>query len=38
MLNITTYYPEFITSTILEWKMLLKPAKYKHFITDAYHT
>ena len=29
------YYPHFFTATILEWKHLLKPDKYKHIITSS---
>ena len=30
-----TYWPEFYTATILEWKHLLKPDKYKQVIIDS---
>lgn len=29
------YWPEFYTATILEWKHLLKPDKYKHKIIES---
>ena len=29
------YYPQFFTATILEWKHLLKPDKYKDIIIDS---
>ena len=35
MLGRTEYYPQFFTATILEWKYLLKPDKYKNIITDS---
>jgi putative transposase len=35
MLNKTTYHPQYITCTILEWKKLLKPEKYKQLIVDS---
>lgn len=31
----TEYYPEFFTATILEWKHLLKPDKYKDVIVES---
>ena len=31
----TEHYPQFFTATILEWKPLLKPDKYKGIITDS---
>jgi len=33
--EITEHYPEFFTATILEWKPLLKPDKYKDIIVDS---
>ena len=30
-----TYYPAFLTATILEWKQLLKPDKYKAIVTES---
>jgi REP element-mobilizing transposase RayT len=35
MSNIVTEYPSFFTVTILEWKHLLKPDKYKNIIIDS---
>jgi len=31
----TPYHPQFFTATILEWKHLLKPDKYKEIIIDS---
>jgi hypothetical protein len=31
----TPHYPQFFTATILEWKHLLKPDKYKDIITES---
>ena len=33
--NIITEYPHFFTATILEWKKLLKPDKYKDVIIES---
>jgi len=33
----TEYYPQFFTATILEWKYLLKPGKYKDILTGSLH-
>jgi REP element-mobilizing transposase RayT len=35
MSGLTPHYPQFFTATILEWKTLLKPAKYKDIITES---
>lgn len=35
MNNIITEYPQFFTATILEWKKLLQPDKYKEIIIDS---
>ena len=35
MTKIITEYPHFFTATILEWKKLLKPDKYKDIIIDS---
>src|SRR4029079_5438113 len=35
MPGLTEYYPQFFTATILEWKHLLRPDKYKNIITDS---
>ena len=35
MLNTTNYHPHFFTATILEWKKLLKPEKYKKIIIES---
>jgi REP element-mobilizing transposase RayT len=35
MSGLTPHYPQFFTATILEWKHLLKPDKYKDFITES---
>ncbi len=32
---LTTYYPQFFTATILEWKPLLKEDKYKDIIVNS---
>jgi putative transposase len=32
---LTEYHPQFFTATILEWKHLLKPNKYKAIIVDS---
>jgi putative transposase len=34
-LKYTEYYAQFFTTTILEWKHLLKPDKYKEIITGS---
>ena len=31
------HYPQFFTATILEWKHLLKPGKYKELIASSLH-
>jgi putative transposase len=31
----TEHYPEFFTATILEWKPLLKPEKYKEVVVES---
>jgi REP-associated tyrosine transposase len=33
--EIITEYPQFFTATVLEWKELLKPDKYKHIIVES---
>jgi hypothetical protein len=33
--KIITEYPQFFTATILEWKKLLKPDKYKDMIVES---
>jgi len=33
--NIITEYPHFFTATILEWKKLLKPEKYKNIVVES---
>src|SRR5215213_3581658 len=35
MPGLTEYYPQFFTATIMEWKHLLKPDKYKDIITNS---
>jgi putative transposase len=35
MLGLTEYYPQFFTATILEWKHLLKPDKYKDIVVNS---
>ena len=35
MAGLTEYYPQFFTATILEWKHLLRPDKYKNIIADS---
>ena len=35
MAEIITEYPQFFTATNLEWKMLLKPDKYKDVIVES---
>ncbi len=35
MVNTTAYYPQFFTATILEWKKLLEPNKYKAIIIEC---
>lgn len=35
MAKIITEYPHFFTATILDWKKLLKPDKYKNIIIDS---
>ena len=35
MPSLTTYYPQFFTATILEWKPLLKEDKYKDVIVSS---
>src|SRR5215210_5897255 len=35
MAGLTEYYPQFFTATILEWKHLLKPDKYKNILTNS---
>ena len=35
MANIITEYPHFFTATILEWKKLLKPEKYKNIVVES---
>jgi putative transposase len=35
MPSIITEYPQFFTATNLEWKMLLKPDKYKDIVIDS---
>ena len=34
-ITITTHYSQYFTATILEWKHLLKPDKYKDVIIDS---
>ena len=34
-MEITQSYPEFYTATILEWKHLLKPDKYKNILIES---
>ncbi|MEO7312306.1 MAG: hypothetical protein ABIX01_18030 [Chitinophagaceae bacterium] len=34
-LEFSDYFPQYFTATILEWKPLLKPDKYKTIITDS---
>ena len=36
MKNFSDTYPEFLTITILEWKKLLKPAKYKEILVNSF--
>jgi len=33
--NLPFYHPDFFTATTLEWKMLLRPEKYKRIITNS---
>jgi len=35
MSALTTYYPQFFTATILEWKLVLKEDKYKDIIVSS---
>lgn len=35
MSGLTSYYPQFFTATILEWKHLLKPNKYKDIVAES---
>lgn len=35
-MDFSTTFTEFLTITILEWKMLLKPNKYKDLIVDSF--
>jgi putative transposase len=35
MAGLTEYYPQFFTATILDWKHLLRPDKYKKIITNS---
>ena len=35
MALLTTYYPQFFTATILDWKPLLKEDKYKDIIVSS---
>ena len=35
MTSIITEHPQFFTATILDWKKLLKPDKYKDFIIGS---
>jgi putative transposase len=35
MSSLTLHYPQFFTATILEWKHLLKPDKYKDIIIEG---
>lgn len=35
MINVITEYPQFFTATILEWKKLLQPDKYKDIIIES---
>jgi REP element-mobilizing transposase RayT len=37
MAEYTEYYPDYFTATILEWKKLLKPEKYKQIVADSLH-
>ena len=34
-MEILEYHPQFFTATILEWKRLLQPVKYKHIIIES---
>ncbi|MEO7312706.1 MAG: hypothetical protein ABIX01_20135 [Chitinophagaceae bacterium] len=34
-MEFTEHYPQYFTATILEWKPLLKPDKYKDIITGS---
>jgi REP element-mobilizing transposase RayT len=34
-MSFNNYYPDFFTATILEWKPLLKPAKFKDIIIES---
>ena len=36
MSGLTPHYPQFFTATILEWKHLLKPAKFKDIIIKSF--
>jgi putative transposase len=36
MTNVITEYPQFFTGTILEWKKLLQPDKYKNTIIESF--
>ena len=35
LMNFSEYYPDYFTATILEWKHLLKPDKYKVIIVSG---
>ena len=37
MFSYPTYHPEFYTATVLEWKRLLQPEKYKQLIVKSLH-
>jgi len=36
MALLTSYYPQFVTATILNWKLLLKQDKYKDIIVSSF--
>ena len=34
-MHVTEFHPQFFTATILEWKKLLQPDKYKTIVTES---
>jgi putative transposase len=34
-MSLNNYFPDFFTATILEWKLLLKPDKFKDIIIES---
>ena len=35
-MDLTSYHPQFFTATVLEWKHLLKPDKFKNILIDSF--